>query len=220
MPGAAVTITVTTEEESIEPAKRWDFDTEDSSFVQNRSVLAEDSPFGGNMLRLNVANAGAEVIYQVDLNTVPSTFSMWISPANGSMAQEQSLLHQKKKNNLISIQSDGHLSTAVTGDVYVSDAAELVEEEKWNHVAVSITPVADSTSTHIMLVLNGKAVMDETVQGMPPDGSDAPGFLLGKHRTDAKYFYGDIDNICFYTKALSESELSAIYTAEAANLPM
>ena len=98
-----------------------------------------------------------------------------------------------------------HSTHAFSTSVYSN---QLVNENTWSHVGVVVNYEDDS----IDLYLNGSLVGQETLpEGIPVDLTLADKWLLGgTNPVEGDFFKGGIDDLRFYSKALSGSEIAAI----------
>jgi hypothetical protein len=82
-----------------------------------------------------------------------------------------------------------------------------VSTNEWQHIAVIFTP------TNIYFYKNGVGFS----YGKAPSGqSSSQKLAIGRNPGNGEYFTGDIDEVTIYNRALTESEIQAIYNAGSA----
>jgi len=161
-----------------------------------------------------------EVPHNTDLNFLDQDFTMeaWVKPAatglsktiaskgHGSGLPEDMFIFQIKDNKI------GLYLRSVAGGQWTASSSSVLPNE-WSHVAVSY----DSNTQTATFYLNG--VQDGTgeyftASPSPLNNSDTNPLFIGKqgYGCDCNYFDGTLDDIIFWSKALTVSEITETIT--------
>lgn len=162
--------------------------------------------FNGTTSYINVNNS-------TTFNSAEVTMSAWIRPdvltgVRTIMAKELSY-----KYRLSGTGSVGYL-TSVNGSswgINGTAAAPTITASTWAHVVFTM-----SVSTgRIVVYVNGNVVGTNLTLAGPMAGYSANNLRIGSHTTGAEGFDGNIDDARFYNRALTESDIQALYAAGA-----
>ena len=101
-----------------------------------------------------------------------------------------------------------------TGTVYQPNEAEVFAslDESWNHVAVRFDGAGGS------FFVNGKLMKHVPWTGMPSDSTSSQEISIGETLYVGSQFHqnfgGSLDDVRIYNRALSDSEIAALYSSE------
>lgn len=173
----------------------------------------------------NGMNNFIEIPNAASLNPSAVTVATWFSIKDfltgGSWCNNQWQILLFKKNSLGAnfeyfVVAVGNGIDNVRGQITVGTASasgqqvgayssEIVEPNKWYHVAATIT------SEEIRLYVNG-VLQDTRATGFPLDHGDRPLFFGRTGEWCEGYLNGSLDDVRIYNRALSESEIQELYT--------
>ncbi|MVN20413.1 LamG-like jellyroll fold domain-containing protein [Mucilaginibacter arboris] len=186
------------------------------------------SPVDGNTLpqlipdRFNQANsaydfqngANIEVPYTTDLNPKELTITLWVkrhetNPDNYmfSLNTYNGFKFQLQGNNFLFL-------TIHADDGYhdVDSNPGVVPADVWTYIAVSYT------NGTMKFYINDKLVKTAAVTGTPITLPTPVNLVIGqslpKSQMGTSYFKGSMDDIRFYSRALTDAEVLSIYTTE------
>jgi len=186
------------------------------------------SPVDGNTLpqliadRFNVANsaydfqtgANIEVPYTSDLNPKELTITLWVkrhetNPDNYmfSLNTYNGFKFQLQGNNFLFFTFQGD-----NGYHDVDSNPGVVPADIWTYIAVSYT------NGTMKFYVNDKLVKTVAVTGVPVTLPAPVNLVIGqslpKSKMGTSYFKGSMDDIRFYSRALTDAEVLSIYTTE------
>ncbi|MFB3092022.1 MAG: LamG domain-containing protein [Dehalococcoidia bacterium] len=98
------------------------------------------------------------------------------------------------------------------GRPHILQAAEVITQNDWNHVAVTYS----KTTGLATLYVNGVSVASKDVGSFTPQTSTQ--LHIGRRMSDGYSFSGLIDEIAIYSRALTAAEIKAIYDAGSAGM--
>jgi hypothetical protein len=193
----------------------WKFDgtTVDSSGNGNSGTLVGSPGYStgqtGAAISLNGTNQYVSVAESSSLEITDNlTVAFWINPSSSSLSDprvvEKAYCWEIKLNN-------GQPQFAADDGRYAL-MSNVVSPGTWVHVAFTF-----STTNGVKAYLNGSAVSLSANTFSSPGGAlptGSFGFLLGVYSDGTNSFFpGRIDEVRVYNRILSDSEISAIYSA-------
>ena len=185
---------------------------QDSADLVYSSVLPDQSFLTGvnsayNFIDLDGSNESISVSDSSSLQiTGDMTISLWVNP-EGTTANR--IFVQKRDSGGTNYQfymddSSNPLLRFFDGSTATSSSSAITKSQ-WNHVAISID---SGVSNGSVFYINGQASGTAT---FTISADDAP-LNIGKHEIESTYIDGKIGQVAVHNKALSATEVGAIYT--------
>jgi len=142
-------------------------------------------------------------------NSTDLTFSLWV---NSRATDNQDVLEQAtdpvKGRSIITTRNSGTFSTNISGCGDFATQANYLRNS-WYHVVV--TNDVTGNSALVSLYLNGISKGSVTKSNPEPSNEN---YLLGRARVAGNYLDGLIDDVRIYNRALSASDVQALYNLE------
>ena len=172
----------------------------------NGASLTDDRNGNSNSAYLFDGNDGIDISHSDKLNMDGAlSVSCWIKPAllQNAMIFGKSN-YTSATNYLLRVQSDGNIQWEYNG--YLNTTSKPLQANNWYHIVVT----ADNPGEHRKVYVNGQLIA-ETTSSSGPFGSVTEELTFGYASRNAEYFKGVIDDIGFYDKELTDTEITALY---------
>ena len=186
-----------------------------SVFENDYSVLFDNAT--GTMSEYLVAGSGSDVDFD---GASDVSISVWVRPKSGGTGMTRWILSKMpaaRTGYEVWVTSAGRVDIRFQDSggtyrwIYQSSAGEYLADDAWAHLAI----VWDATAETLTLYKNG-SVSSTTAVGTGAVGSlsNSEALTIGRstrYSTTSNYFYGDIDELSFWGKALPSSEVTEIF---------
>lgn len=175
----------------------------------NGAVLATGATGVTNTAYSFMSSASAQtIVAPFSSSTGPITYSAWVNPS--ALPAEKSTIIESMSpyGNYMSLNTDSSLVSyryGITPAGYQSSGTGTINLNQWNFTTVTWN------GANVILYVNG--VLKNTV-GITGTGLVSTNLLVGAEST-ARQFVGSIDDVRVYNRALSNTEITALYTAGA-----
>jgi len=151
--------------------------------------------FDGDGDYLNVTNK--------PINGVNGTLSFWFYPQNITDLQQIYRIY-KDSNNYFTVNiKTGQIRASIRAGTLSTELVQNIEINKWQHITYTW---GDSITN---LYLDGGSVTSGTARESPTDTDN----IIGSNVGISQFFKGYMDNICIMDKALSQTEVTALYSS-------
>ncbi len=170
-----------------------------SDFIQVENGCTADT-IPGDAIDLPGGNGNYAVIPELNLNTNTFTVSCWIKP-DGVQNDWAGLYFCRGGTTTagLSIAANSELRYHWDGSSWWWSSGAYIESDKWSHVALVITP---TTAT---IYLNGVGYTRNNTHAA--EAFDATSRIGNDPNSGSRTFKGQIDELCLWDRALSQSEI-------------
>ena len=181
----------------------------------NNGALAGNASYGagevGQAFVFDGVNDGVQLGSPASLELQDFTIEAWVKRANLILATgggdgSGDFLGWDTGGYAFGVFDDGRLDFARIGVSRVTTAA-LLTDTSWHHVAVA------KSGTNVVFYLDGVAY---PAPAYDPGFTFAASAVIGARADLSHSFWGSIDELSFYNRALSASEIQGIYSAPSA----
>jgi len=179
-----------------------------SSVLPDQSFLATGVNSAYNFIDLDGSNESISVSDSSSLQiTGDMTISLWVNPEGTTVNR---IFVQKRDSGGTNYQfymddSSNPLLRFFDGSTATSSSSAITKSQ-WNHVVISID---SGVSNGSVFYINGQTSGTAT---FTISANDAP-LNIGKHEIESTYIDGKIGQVAVHNKALSATEVGAIYNA-------
>ncbi len=168
--------------------------------VLGNACAADTVP--GSALSLPVDGAFASAA-PLNLNSNTVTLSAWVKP-NATQNDWAGIVFCRGGTSCsgISLRSNLEVRYHWDGNFYGFSSGLYLDSNKWNHVAVVVTPASAT------VYVNGVAAVDNSAHN--PEAFDAPTIIGEDAYGNSRTFHGLVDEVCIWNRALSIDEIRAM----------